>query len=70
MLTKEQLAFEEAIKAALGKIGEAFSGNALATYWECRLFDEKGAMRLSEMNSSTLEEILDDMAHVYTSFDR
>lgn len=66
--TNEQLAFEEAIGSALDKIRQSPSGDTLALYWEHRLLDkETGAIKLSEANPATLEEILDDMAYVYTS---
>lgn len=66
--TNEQLALEEAIGKALDRIRQSPSGDALALYWEHRLLDnETGAIKPSETNPSTLEEILDDMAYVYTS---
>lgn len=53
-------AFEISICTALDKLHNAPDSDALALYWENRLFD--GAkFKESEANQHTLEEILDDV---------
>ena len=65
MMTKSEdtKAFEIAIGTALDKLYNAPDSDALALYWENRLFD--GAkFKESEANQHTLEEILDDVIFV------
>lgn len=53
-------AFKSAICTALDKLHNAPDSDALALYWENRLFDG-GKFKESEANQHTLEEILDDV---------